>query len=760
MILWSHRMGPRLYSLLLGLLRPALPLILGLSIGCSLSLLRVSWIQEDETPCPDNLLGIQGLQDGHKGPHIHDLKPRIIPYSRKPHASHKKVLRTRYIQSELGFRERFSAVVLTSRSTLNSLAMAVNRTLSPHVGRLMFFTGARGPKMPSGMEVVSHGDERPVWVMYHTLRYIEVHLLPSYDWYYISQDDTFTNGFHLQEVVSHLSPAPAVYIGRPMEFIGGQEGWRYCHGGSGYLLSRALILSLGPHLDFCRSDILSSRPDEWFGRCLQDTLGIACVAEYQGLRFVSYDLPRNADVETVDETLLGSALSVFPVKDAMLMYKLQRKLSQIRLNRTYSKIQRLQNEIRNLSSFTPDGDLSLSWPIGVNPLFSPTSRFDLLPWEYFTEVHTFSCPDGAPKCPLQGVWLLDVQQVLEEAVDQLNQRYLPWLHFKKRRLLNGYRRFDPTRGMEYTLDLILDATTERGRVGVITKRLSLLRPLGLVEILPMPYVTEATRVQLVLPIMPSDTAHIAGFLDAFATNLLDPQENVALTVLLVYDMGSSGQETDVFEEVRGMLPELERRYTFLRLEVSSVRSGLPSQVRLMEVVSKKHSVDTLFFLVSVWSEVTTEALNRCRMNAISAWQVFSPVHYQEYSPDVSRHGFSVSQSAEFSRDGHFDRLSSSEFCFYNSDFMRARSRMAAEVQEEEDEDNNDLELLELFLRHSELHVFRAVEPALVQRFSLKKCSTHLSGEGYHRCVLSNMEALGSRVHLAMALFDQDQTNST
>ncbi|XP_075703690.1 chondroitin sulfate glucuronyltransferase isoform X2 [Rhinoderma darwinii] len=608
------------------------------------------------------------------------------------------------------------------------------------------------------MEVVSHGDERPVWVMYHTLRYIEAHLLSTHDWFYVSQDDTYTNGFHLQELVNHLSPGPAVYIGQPTEFIGGQESWRYCLGGSGYLLSRALLLSLGPHLDFCRSDILSSRPDEWLGRCLQDTLGIACVAEFQGLQFVSHDLPRNADVENIDQTLLGSTLSVHPVKDAMVMYKLQRKLSLIRLHRTYGRIQRLQSEIQNFSSFTPDGDAGLFWPVGVNPPFIPASRFELLTWEYFTEMHTFSCPDGSPKCPLQGVWLLDVQQVLEEALDQLNQRYLPWLHFRKRRLLNGYRRFDPTRGMEYSLDLLLEATTERGHVGVITKRLSLLRPLGVVEILPMPYVTEATRVQLVLPLLPSDTGHIAGFLDAFATNLLDPQENVALTVLLVYDMSSSGQEKDVYGEVRAMLTELERRYSFLRLELSGVRTELPSQVRLMEVVSKKHSMDTLFFLVSVWSEVTAEALNRCRMNAIGAWQVFSPVHYQEYSPDIARRGFSAPQSSDFLRDGHFDQLSSSEFCFYNSDFMRARSRMASEVQE--DEDNGDTELLELFLRHSELHVFRALEPALVQRFSLKKCSTHLSSEGYHRCVLSSLEALGSRIHLAMTLFDQDQTNST
>ncbi|XP_072269258.1 chondroitin sulfate glucuronyltransferase-like [Pyxicephalus adspersus] len=753
-------MGPQLYTVLLGLLRPALPFILGLSLGCSLSLLRISWIQGDEGPCIDHQTH-HGLQRGQVKPHMEELKARIVPYSHRPHSSHKKVLRTRYIQSELGYRERLLVTVLSTRSTLNSLAVAVNRTLSSHVSRLLFFTGARGPKAPAGMEVVSHGDERPAWVMYHSLRYLELHFISTYDWFYISQDDSYINGYHLKEFVNHLSPGPPVYIGQPMEFIGGKENWRYCNGASGYLLSRALLLSLGPHLDFCRSDILSSRADEWLGRCLQDTLGIACVSGYQEFIYISFNLPRNADMENIEESALAAAVSVYPVRDATLMYGLQRKISQMRLHRTYKRIQRLQGEIQNVSSLTPDGEASLLWPIGVNPPFSPKSHFDVVTWEYFTESHTFSCHDGAPKCPLQGVWLLDVQQVLEEALEQLNHRHRPWLHFRKRHLVNGYRRFDPTRGMEYVLDLLLEATTKNGHAGVIVKRLSLLRPLGLVEILPMPYVTEATPVQVVVPLMPADASHISAFLDAFATNLLDSQENVALTVLLVYDVTSSGQVQDVFEGVRAMVSELESRYSFLRLEVTNIHKEIPSQVQLMEIVSKKHPMETLFFLLSVWSEVSAEALNRCRMNAISAWQVFSPVHYQEYNPDISRPSFSA-QSADLLRDGHFDRLSSSEFCFYNSDFMSARKKMGMDGEAEEDEegDGAGTELLELFLRYSKLHVFRALEPALVQRFSLKKCSTLQSGENYHRCIISSLESLGSRVHLAAALFNQDQTNST
>ena len=68
--------------------------------------------------------------------------------------------------------------------------------------------------------------------------------------------------------------------------------------------------------------------------------------------------------------------------------------------------------------------------------------------------------------------------------------------------------------------------------------------------------------------------------------------------------------------------------------------------------------------------------------------------------------------------------------------------------------------MDVFLRFSGLHLFRAVEPGLVQKFSLRDCSPRLSEELYHRCRLSNLEGLGSRAQLAMALFEQEQANST
>ncbi|KAG6926043.1 chondroitin polymerizing factor 2 [Chelydra serpentina] len=757
---------------LLAFLRPALPLILGLSLGCSLSLLRVSWIQSDgEDTCMDTgvnngLFAGKMQQDsvagGRSSQNDEDFKPRIVPYYRDPNKPYKKVLRTRYIQTELGFHERLFVAVLTSKATMNTLAVAVNKTVAHHFPHLLYFTGLRSAKVPHGMALVSHGDERPVWLMYETMRYIHQHFGGDYDWFYVMQDDTYAQAEQIKALVTHLSINQDVYLGRAEEFIGGDEQARYCHGGFGYLVSRSLLLKLHRHLDSCRNEILSVRPDEWLGRCIIDFLGISCVSQHQGQHYHSYELAKNADLEKEEGEDFQAALTVHPVSEGTLMYRLHKHFSRIQLDRAYQEIQQLQMQIRNLTSLTPAREVGLTWPIGINAPFVPKSRFEVISWDYFTEQHLFSCPDGSPKCELAGASKADVSDIIEAALQQLNSRYQPQLRFYKQQLLNGYRRFDPTRGMEYMLDLLLEAVTQKGHSHVLAKRVSLVRPLSKVEIIPMPYVTEATRVQLVLPLTVQELDFVSNFLDMFAMNTLDTHDNALLTLLFIYQPYDAQRvsQQDVFAGVKAMVGELEKRYAEVKIPWISVKTEVPSQVKLMDIVSKKHPVDTLFFLASVWTEVNMEFLNRCRMNTISNWQVFFPMHFQEFNPVLMYHGEqAASSSTDFMRDGHFDRHAFAEACFYNSDYMAARTKLAADILDR-DEVLESMEVFDVFLRYSGLHLFRAVEPGLVQKYMLRSCNPRLSEELYHRCVLSNLEGLSSRSHLAMALFEQEQANST
>ena len=65
------------------------------------------------------------------------------------------------------------------------------------------------------------------------------------------------------------------------------------------------------------------------------------------------------------------------------------------------KIESLQEEIKNLSSKTSEGKDGLSWPIGVNPPFQPTTRWDVINWDYFDATHTLTCPGEIPRCEVK-----------------------------------------------------------------------------------------------------------------------------------------------------------------------------------------------------------------------------------------------------------------------------------------------------------------------------------------------------------------------
>nr|XP_061799442.1 chondroitin sulfate synthase 2 isoform X2 [Nerophis lumbriciformis] len=699
------------FSALLSALRSMGPVVIGISLGFTLSLLSVNWTEEACYPDEDAPLGQDEQLKGARKPNSisvvsegeseADFEPRIVPYKQVAPSTAKKVFRAKYISTELGIRERLFVGVLTSKNTINTLGVAVNRTISHHLDTVVFFTGTRNRKVPHGMFVVSHGDERLIWNMFQTMKYIFDHYINEYDWFYFVQDDVYTEADRIKNMVDHLSMNRELYMGCPEEFIGGEMEGSYCYGGFGYLLSRTLLLRLQPFLENCRNDILSARPDEWLGRCIIDYTGTNCVNKFE-------------------------------------------------------------EEIKNVSVDAFEGDRIAQWPIGINPPFEPKSRFEVLKWDYFTEEEIYSCIDGAPKCELPGIDRLDVADIIDIAMEELNKKYKPILHLKKQKLINGYRRFDPTRGMEYTLDLQLEAVSQKGHSLSITKRVHLVRPLSQVEIIPMPYVTEGTRVHAIIPITALERDYVEDFLKVFASNAFETNENIILTFLFIYDPVEAQQvnQNDIFASVKSQINLYEHKYPTVKIPWISVKTETPSQIKFMDIISKKHPVDTLFLLASVNTEVNSEFLNRCRMNSINNWQVFFPIHFQDYNPDVAYHSQPRPATIDLLKDsGHFDRWSFDEACFYNADYMATRTKMVSDVQENE-ELLEILDIYEMFIKYSGLHVFRAVEPALHQSYRYQVCNPRLSEDIYHRCVESNLEGIGSRSQLAMLLFEQEQGNST
>lgn len=118
------------------------------------------------------------------------------------------------------------------------------------------------------------------------------------------------------------------------------------------------------------------------------------------------------------------------------------------------------------------------------------------------------------------------------------------------------------------------------------------------------------------------------------------------------------------------------------------------------------------------------------MTALQTLPYFTPIHFQD--------------------QGHFDHSDFTVVSLYGADYVRARVRLNGRT--------NFLDLSTLFLGQQDVHVLRAVEPALRLRYHSRSCDPELIDSDYARCLLSRREGLASKAQLANLLFSKKSSN--
>lgn len=93
---------------------------------------------------------------------------------------------------------------------------------------------------------------------------------------------------------------------------------------------------------------------------------------------------------------------------------------------------------------------AISWPPALPPYAKPPNRYQVSTWEYFTMTELFRSEPNQNVRRLEGKDFDDVAEVVVAARQQVESEE-PELEFVQ--LRNGYRVFDPRRGMDYMVDL-------------------------------------------------------------------------------------------------------------------------------------------------------------------------------------------------------------------------------------------------------------------------------------------------------------------
>ncbi|CAG2056253.1 unnamed protein product, partial [Timema podura] len=399
---------------------------------------------------------------------------------------------------------------------------------------------------------------------------------------------------------------------------------------------------------------------------------------FEGKRLSTYILPLNfnpRDIQTVARSVeFESALTLYPVSQPALFNHLNAYFSKLHAIREISE---LRHFIINTSSTTFGGHSAITWPIGNYPGTEPTTRFDVLRWDYFDQKHIYLNSDFSRKKELQGATKLAIEVILNSTISYIETKHQGQYQFQ--RLLNGYRRFDPSRGLNYKLDFeLINVLNSK----VVHKRIEVFEPLLKVEVVPMPYVTENTRVNMILPIATNDGAQALKFMEQYATVCMEKHDKTFLMLVLLYDptVPGKGTKDDIFLNVKQMALSLSDQYkkygnkiawVSIKLSINSnygVKEHSLMDFAVVDLVIKKLSPDSLIMMCQTNMEFRQDYLNRVRMNTILHWQVFSPLPFTEYY--LNSMGPRNKELDINKNHGYYDTSFAKHISFYAMDYSK------------------------------------------------------------------------------------------
>jgi hypothetical protein len=483
----------------------------------------------------------------------------------------------------------------------------------------------------------------------------------------------------------------------------------------------------------------------------------------------------DSEIEQLKQTpYFNDSLTVHPVNTLETMHKLKIYFNQVEIDKLEDEIDSIEKNILDMACYAPDGCNGITWPLGISQPHKPLSRFEVLKMDYFNETHIFFDNDFNVVNELTDDFKFDIQEVINFSMKNLNEKSQRYDFVS---LLNGYKQFDPTRGATYILDLkLVDNQIENK----IHKRVNVMRPLGLVELITLPFVTENVKINLVVVFsVEYDEKQIDSFFSRYERNVLEINEVAEkINLFIVYARSNESSirtrmDSNVIR-IKELINGLEKKYSSITTSSSRILqaelninnetlylSESYRQLSAMEVVSQKLPLDALILITPPGIDFQSEFLNRVRLNTIKEHQVYFPIAFYQYNPNVvneeSRYIDEVDIHKTF---GYFNVYSFEFVSFYNYDYNTTRySYLDSIIPLNSTKKANFktinlpdycLDLYELFITNRNLHILRASDQALKYRWYLvENCDKRKHPDEKSRCYAQIERGLASRAQLAL-----------
>lgn len=202
--------------------------LVGLMLGVTLNIIAAPFMADschDMIPDSDNLVKLRETKSveetemkSHKKQDGTLKKQLVVNQQMLPpnkQSKPKKLFRPRYVSTELGIKEKLFVAAITSPVTIDTFGVALNKTISSQVTKLVFFTQSHPTNPPLGLNLVSIRNQPPSLMPLHILKYIIDTYADTFDFYMIITDRTYLRAEKVFDFVSHISVSQNIHMGSP-----------------------------------------------------------------------------------------------------------------------------------------------------------------------------------------------------------------------------------------------------------------------------------------------------------------------------------------------------------------------------------------------------------------------------------------------------------------------------------------------------------------------------------------------------------------
>ena len=369
----------------------------------------------------------------------------------------------------------------------------------------------------------------------------------------------------------------------------------------------------------------------------------------------------------------------------------------------------LRHRLENSRTATRAGNTSkVIFPQREN-FFGSIHDNSSLPWEQFNAKQATSLTEKAPlrwiHDSLRNGLLKVVHKGKRIIQSEGESRGYHAIRYDKEIL--GYSRYHPVFGLQFiirliSVNLIQHFAWQKQRKVVLKKLFQFQQPFTSLHFRAVPS-RQTETVHFVVPLV-GRFENFRRFLSSFENAFLRHDKNVKLLVVYFPRL----KDPRKHKQVLSMYKKKYAQDVFHWLDVNTTvfQRGLA-----LNMGSKYFGKNALLSFCDVDLVFETEYLHRCRLNTISNEQVYFPIMFSQFNPNISRTGKTKAKNVfTFEKDAGLWRIHSyGPVCVYSDD-VSAVGGFNTEIRGWGME---DVEFFEQFVKSGRLKLFRAPDRGLM-----------------------------------------------